>query len=834
MRKKERNKDLEKLASYLDGNLPEGAAIDEQTERTLALLRREAASVAPSPSFVENLSTRLAAKAAALSRRPSLFGWLTLKLVPRLLGAVAAVAAVLLLLTWIPYLFPEGRELEPALPDVGLSERRGLSNEGLFLPQVPAALPRYRLLLEPLPETAEDALSWASRFGIPDPEIFHDARDPLLVSTIGSNGEQLNFHRIAPPGVIYYSAVSRPLYTTGREPLTVEQATAVALAFLRERNLLPTTYHVEEEQRAGVAGLQTGVRRIQILADLGGYPLRGSMIGAIASLEIGPEGKVYSGTFRALEAVPAETVAIRPPQEVLAAFSSGQIAPFHAETTPLDADWQTPQYFFPPPLQHQIGETVTLSGWPTLLVSADGQRVRASLHQPGAVYELTGQRLNQSIDDAPAHNVTIEGTITADLGDNRWQVEVTVWSEAATGAFLACFTGVMERRGSETWLISDGTAWTEPGAGFRIPNAPEALAPGERAYLCAAQPVEPEQDLAWLSMVSPPPSDTRPAGMSVSEVTVVEVTRVVSEAGEQPEDVPPPGIISMRSQYGQSPSLALRPGRVETPYMAGETVTVTGVVKALIFAGAEERLEVSLHVPPGDDGIWYNYRLLGDEELLSALAHQHHNLHATVSGVIEMIATDDAGERAAIFVTGYDRTWPEERVEAFLGSVSLENVAGEEVAVFTDQESGQRYIYGDRHFGFHDWAPVLQEEKVWVAGAVHPDDSFAGLPVLRLLQTTWGSDVDRATSAAVLPLPAGPDVIPDYPMRSAGTDGYVVERIEFAYFFEPQFDHSGAEPWERAALLSEQWAEPVWVLYGRDAAGTSRFTAYIRAAWADR
>jgi hypothetical protein len=90
-------------------------------------------------------------------------------------------------------------------------------------------------------------------------------------------------------------------------------------------------------------------------------------------------------------------------------------------------------------------------------------------------------------------------------------------------------------------------------------------------------------------------------------------------------------------------------------------------------------------------------------------------------------------------------------------------------AVAKLRECGQRYIYGHRHLGFHDWAPVLQEEKVWVAGAVHPDDSFAGLPVLRLIQTTWGSDVDRATSAAVLPLPAGPDVVPDFPMRSART-----------------------------------------------------------------
>jgi hypothetical protein len=49
-----------------------------------------------------------------------------------------------------------------------------------------------------------------------------------------------------------------------------------------------------------------------------------------------------------------------------------------------------------------------------------------------------------------------------------------------------------------------------------------------------------------------------------------------------------------------------------------------------------------------------------------------------------------------------------------------------------------------------------------------------------------------------------------------------------ADLFQPQYD-DGSDPFQGFRFLSEQWAEPVWLLHGRDAGGAFRFTAYIRA-----
>lgn len=833
MSRKEQKEDWEQLDGYIDGNLPP-AGLDEETLRAVDLLRQEAESVNPAPDFVNNLSTRLAAKAGETPPRPSLAAWLTLKLVPRLLAAGAAVVAVVLLLTWLPYLWPEARQLEPSLPDSNnlatTGQLPGLDPQPLLLPDVPAALPRYRLLLEPLPETAEAAVAWARAFGLADPEAFHEPRDPLLVYVIGRDGEELTFHRAAAPGGIYYNANKGQPDSPGVAPLSPAAAAAVAVTFLQERNLLPEAYLVQEEPQAGEWSRNLAVRRIHVSPDLAGYPLRGSVIAPVASLQIGPEGDVLTGYFNLVEVTAGEPVAVRPAQEVLAAFKAGTMTPFRLETRPLGAEAQ-PQYFLPPPPEHRAGEPVTIVGRPMLLTSADGQRTRASVRQLGAIYELSGPALFDMVEQASGVEVTVQGTIVAALSADRWQVEVTAWSPAATPPYPVCFNGMIERAAAETWLVAGAGGPVDAGTRFRIPRAPVELLPDDPVQVCTTAPLEPEQDLPWLGIVSPPPSESVAYGSSVVVSEAVEVTRVVPETPVAESAVLPATGSSERSRFGQSPSLALRPGTVQSPYTWGEAVVVTGVLKGAVYrSGRDERLEVTLHAGPDDDGIWYNYPLLGDDGLLSQMAYDHHNLHVTVSGVIEMVM-GDYGERQAIAVESYSRTWPEERIEAFLGSVSLESVAGEEVAVFTDRVTGQRYVYGDRYFGFHDWDPVLQEELVWVAGVVHPVATFAGLPLLRLIQTTWGSSVERATSAAVLPLPAGPDVAPELRPGSPVQDSFIVERIELVYYFEPQYDN--ADPRQGLALLPEQWAEPVWLLHGRDAAGSLQFTAYVWATLTD-
>jgi len=135
-------------------------------------------------------------------------------------------------------------------------------------------------------------------------------------------------------------------------------------------------------------------------------------------------------------------------------------------------------------------------------VEGDGGDFRAQLTtRDGISYDLTGPRVAELI-TVDNDNVEIQGTVVAQLGPRRWQLEVTDWEIVPQRDFER-LTGVLTVEGGDTWLVAD------EGERYRLPNPPKGLNNGERIQVCADEPLVVGGDLAWWVLHSPPPSETK-------------------------------------------------------------------------------------------------------------------------------------------------------------------------------------------------------------------------------------------------------------------------------------------------------------------------------------
>jgi len=99
-----------------------------------------------------------------------------------------------------------------------------------------------------------------------------------------------------------------------------------------------------------------------------------------------------------------------------------------------------------------------------------------------------------------------------------------------------------------------------------------------------------------------------------------------------------------------------------------------------------------------------------------------------------------------------------------------------------------------------------------------------------------GSEIEAATGADEIPLEL-PQVIDEshlvsLPGQGALQGSFVVERVELAYYYEPQPGYVGYSPDgppPTPTPQTETIIQPVWVFYGHSADNTVRFTAYVQA-----
>ena len=259
------------------------------------------------------------------------------------------------------------------------------------------------------------------------------------------------------------------------------------------------------------------------------------------------------------------------------------------------------------------------------------------------------------------------------------------------------------------------------------------------------------------------------------------------------------------------------------------------MVRATIYVnGDARRTEVDLSVQNADQQM--SYPLLGPQEVLEEIA-ECHQLHVRVWG--EGVAADEEGQLVdrAIQVERFEKLWPEERLQGFLGHIEPETMEGRQVDVFTDRETEQRYVIAQslevENFFIPGQDPILSFDQIFVAGGVRPGATFADLPLLRLTRSKFGSRTEAATSADEFEVELGPNVIDETERRTNELHGaFVVDRVELAYYYDPQPGYvvrSSDSPPTAPEPPAETVVQPVWVFHGRNADGSVRFAAYVQA-----
>ncbi|MFB0535645.1 MAG: hypothetical protein ACETWR_11755 [Anaerolineae bacterium] len=895
--------------------------MDEDEARLVEQLRALAGTTQPRPEFAAQLEAGLLAQWKSTPtqdgprrmihlttwwRRP-MFKRLSLALIsaavvalalifvlPLLLGDGSGPLAPLPLLADQPELagdFQAGRPMGP-LGDVELVLEADL-------PEGPTEAPVYRQASGALPTTPEEALAWAERFNLPNPQVYRDIPDPSALFVTADDGQTLSFNADAPWAISYGRGVD-PFFEWRADdpdtppPLSFEAARDIAITFLQARDLLPDAYQVEEAGGMAPPGVESPpIRHVLIRPLLDGYLVEGH--DAEIRVMVGPDGTVYSVWLSPLTFARGETYPLRSAQAAFEALRTGDVkGPFR-----LSIDWHAPPeavaeaaqttYYRPEPATYQAGDAATVRGSVQLLRAVATGEVRARLSNNDGTFELTGLALEEMAAELGYNQVVVQGTIQAELGPRRWRLAVSDWSIAPPQ--VNRFVGTVEMEGGTTSLVADD------GACYRLLSPPDGLSAGDRVAVYAEVPAEGEElpGLRWLGIQSPPATQQYVSGSSESVSVVVQVEEAIeaapgpvaqvivgaihfeedgpvletpegqrfrvaglpdelndgrdgrviavrgqvtppAEAGDLPtlvwvaeEPVPEPAELHQEivsEQVEVAPPAGYEPP--VSPYQIGDEVELEGMVGAAIFVNGDERwVEAWFRVGLGPDSD-LNYRLSGPPDLLEELA-QYDRLHLRLQA--RVIPDEDSPLGQGLEVIRFEKIWPEEKVQGFLGTIGVETLDRREVAIFTDKETGQRYVLFlslSEHFNSEEYRRYFEEdykryEQLFLTGVVRPDQTFAGLPVIEEEGIRAGGEVDAATSADQLPLEV-PQVIDESMTHLKGRA--IINRLELAYYAPPGAlgQRPGAEAQPEFSLV-----QPVWVFHGHSEDGRATFCAYVQA-----
>ncbi|MBK7179114.1 MAG: hypothetical protein IPH82_18355 [Chloroflexi bacterium] len=509
--------EAETLNSYIDGRFPADATPDPAARRVIDSLQSQVEQISPDPRFVNQLSARLQTAANQRTAPPTGLDWLVIRLVPRLLWVGAATAVLALLLWGLPQILRQQTAVEPAVEQLAISQTAaGAPNSQAFnLPDSPAQLPIYQLILEPPPDTDQAALAWAIEFGLMDPQLFTDLSQPTPTArlVLGSDGQQLVFPWTSGSAIHYTRQPFQPALGVS---LPFDEAADIAIAFLTAHGLRPAEGAVISENNGqGPIPPDAAVRLVQISPPTGGYPLATGGVVPGMLVAVGPDGAVRQAAFLPAAIAPStESAAIIPAAEVYQAFVDGQTRPFHLSLVGGDtAATSLPFRQFTPPLPtHTSGEVVTVSGWVNALQSADGRITQITLYSgvDGAAYRLQGLRLDAFLADFRATPLVssyhVQGTIRDALSGNLWALDLASWEagQPLTSSYapFSCQIGMFAWVDGEGWLTVEGD-----NGRYALPNAPTELQTGERIEVCAETYPADGQSLSWQSITQPPASE---------------------------------------------------------------------------------------------------------------------------------------------------------------------------------------------------------------------------------------------------------------------------------------------------------------------------------------
>lgn len=807
-----------RIADQLDTYLQQPEAnrelLDPATRQVTETLLQSAASEQPRPGFINELSQQLRDKDREMNEQPSISG--LSRFLRLALGAVALVALFAVAFYATGLFRP--LVLEPAVDDSVTREAIEVREPtaGPFAGhqiQVATSLPDetrdvqlFQASAAALPDSIAAAQQFGRELGLQDPVVYEMPQDPGRWIVRDETGASLSFRpegqaRGGMPDGLYYSGFERGPEIEG-EPLPFADAERRAIAFLDGANLLPAAYETEEEPFVGDIPL----RVVNIIPLLDGLPLESdSMPTQVGVL---PDGTIHHAQVRPLVITPlGESVTVKTASQALDDLLQGNGG--YSFSYDYDAGDQRQRIFYPPMPASQPGDSVTVDGYLSVLRGLSVNQDLVTLYDPehGTQIELRNMPAG-ALAEVSVSAVQVSGTVveTDENGNMILEVQSTQPAEDPP-APQDCRSGVLNREDGRAILQTDD------GGRFDLGELDPELAAGERIEVCAVA-FTGDEPLAWRHIVSPPSGDLvggrsgGGGGASGRTVQAVEVTRVVQaeSAGG--------GAASQVAEQVVADSPA-----TDSPYAVGDELDVRGTISGhLRREGGEDVPVLLLAIDEDDDPFTHalHYPLYGEQALLEELS-QYYRLHVQVQGTVVEAAGEQRGPgNQAIRITSFRPVVEDAGVEAFLGQIEQRTLEGREVAVFVDSESGTRYVL-TQDFGMPD-----TEGKVWLAGVVHPDAEFAGLPILEPISTRSGSDVDAADSAADLPSEYTTIPVLDTanlpPAASSGLpQNLIIETVSLGYSEDNPASPDGTT------------LTPVWIFSGRSADGMTTFSLSVPA-----
>ena len=706
---------------------------------------------------------------------------------------------------------PVFQQPEPKPPTVGdarrLAERFGLHGQ-VYVQQVPI-----------------HGVSIVSPEGVPLPAA-PAAQEPT-VYTVLDGPRQVT---VSGAGAFYIDkSVQATLGTTAT--LSFEKMAAIAEDFLRARGLLDFPYRIEPDEDAPESTV-----RFVCLAD--GRPVRNADV----RVTVAPNGRVARLSYPWLTLEPAGEYPIRSVQDAWDALRSGQpggetqytihreapgpaAGPFKFWRPQYRPDQQADLYgspigFLPaegdgPPLVEMNG--LWLYGDVQALSEQQGSNLhvwgRVCQEMPGVLaldvagWELISQPLFQ-----PFHGtVEVKDELVLLLrGDGETFVLPNPPDDLTGGLTVSVYGRETERTEGGYPVLDWQVLQTPPDA---VPGGPHgAIVTTDVTVVqieetpitptvSALQPPLPLspithttragetlQGIAWQYAVTAEAilranGLTEPERIRVGQVLVIPASSEMVDEAPSGDDVPvgpvptptgPPGGRTGTSGGGYSsppvlPTPPLEPGqRVEG---------LEGQLSATLYESADGKsqtlqvtlAEMGLSPEPG-----WEVHLGGPGQ---AGIEQYNRLRVSVWGRYVV-----GGDQPMIEVERYETAYPDQRVQAWLGTIEIATVEGQEVALFETRE-GERYILASslRHPDLDWYRQAIGRHQVLQEGVVRPE-AFGRYLVIEEISSRWGSDVDGMTGLENYRQEAGASVQVVRPAEPPLLGKAFVEQVELIYY----------------------------------------------------
>lgn len=823
----------EELEKYLDQPDSYTGNLDPQTKEVADSLRQAARQPSPRAGFVNELAQRLQERNQEIAGRPRRRLW---QMGRRLALVAAGLAAVLLFAFYVSSLFREP-EVEPAVSDletpapaiVRQATAGGLEGVEFHLaeplPDEGGEIALYEAMVSGVPATPEEALALARALGMENPQLYETSEVKPQWTAIDDRGRTLRWvpfedQRFSSPqrpqgsrpASLSYSIQEIERLSAEGDPLAFDEAARIAEEFLRSGDLLPAEYEVQDGQSIVASAL----RLVEFRPLVDGHPVSGYE--TTIRVMVMPDGTVSNASVLPLAFTSTgETMAVRSAREAFDDAING-IGGFGYSFDTQPADGQQTEVYFPVTSLPRVGDSVTLRGWLSVYrpLGQGNPRVLFQASANRATYELRGP-LDNGLMAASSSEVEITGIVEEVAGAGPIPLEVQSWHSLGSAPQPAtCLVGTFRREGETGRLEADD------GNSYLLSGVPQKVNDGQRAEVCGefADSGDPRD---WQSIAVPPFSENPSGsgggggGQSVAVGQTVAVTRTIES---DPESSAPQGASGVEVAVPVA-----RPQEGDSPFEIGQEVSTTGQVQGFRRnVEGEPRPVIQFMVDADDDPLTpaLPYPLQAEDGTLEEIS-QYFGLHLTIDGIVVPGEDQFFGpDQQSILVQGFQQPRPEEKLQRFLGHMQTETLEGREVTTFTNEQSGTRYVLAQ---GYGNPDP---EERVLIVGAVHPQATFAQLPLLQPVQVRMGSDVDAAEVPSDIPVETE---MPTVEMGSSGPLGssgmpqtLLIDRVVLGYSL------SATRPAQQDEGASSPALTPMWLFYGHSLDGYTSFVLEVPAA----